>query len=104
MDSWTSRSPSSLCRVRLCLSGKVLQHMTPCSARAELTAQADATRHAARCLVRCAGASLASDVGQGAGSYQGNATDGAAFVRDEDWNVTVLECNKVRAGDPLRGM
>ena len=39
---------------------------------------------------------MASDVSQGAGSYQGNASAGAAFVPDDDWNVTVLECNKVR--------
>ena len=39
---------------------------------------------------------MASDVGQGAGSYQGNASSGAAFAFDVDWNVTVLECNKAR--------
>ena len=39
---------------------------------------------------------MASDVVQGAGSYQGNASAGAAFTLDDDWNVTVLECNKAR--------
>jgi len=39
---------------------------------------------------------VASDVSQGAGSYQGNASAGAAFVSDNDWNVTVLECTKAR--------
>ncbi len=43
---------------------------------------------------------MASDLSQGAGSYQGNVSGGAAFALDNLWNVTVLECNKAR--DPPR--
>ena len=39
---------------------------------------------------------MASDLSQGAGSYQGNVIGGAAFALDNLWNVTVLECNKAR--------
>ena len=45
---------------------------------------------------------MASDLSQGAGSYQGNVSGGAAFALDDMWNITVLECNKARGCTRLR--